>query len=132
MAELNGKICLRACNQILSSMLRTQLRCSWVEGAEVIVLTSKLSVVAVVDVAVVVLEEVVVADLTLRARRFVRPTTLSGLVQVVDMSIRITVSAVMSTSAPLALRSLVARRTTRLTTVNQRASLAVLLLGLVM
>ena len=95
--------------------------------------TSKLSVVAVGDVAVVVLEEVV-ADLTvsLRARKFVRPTTLSGLVQVVDMSIRITVSAVMSTSAPLALRSPGARRTTRLTTAKPRASLAVLLLGLVM
>ena len=95
-------------------------------------LTSKLSVVAVVDVAVVVLEEVVVADLTLRARRFVRPTTLSGLVQVVVMSTRITASAGMSTSAPLALRSPGARRTTRLTTAKPKASLAVLLLGLVM
>ena len=95
---------------------------------------SKELSVAVVTVAEVVLAEVVVEGLTitLRARKFVNPITPFGLDLVVRMSTTTTEDVDMSISAPLALRRLVTRRATRLTTAKVRASPALLLLGLVL
>jgi hypothetical protein len=120
MAELSGRICQKACNQIPFCMPRILLRCRWAEEAEEMVLTNSREVVVVEAEAVVVQPEVEADQMALKGRKSASPITPSGLEQVVLMSTTITGNADTNISVLLVLRRLEPENLTRLTTALRR------------